>query len=235
MNQNDFAKIIDVVITNFEGGYYHPQMLIDGRVKDSRYGTSGETMFGIDRKNGGALNTSPAGQRFWSIIDMADAKNKWKWNYMGGEHAQKLKSLVAEMMYPQYESLSKKYLSPEAKKIVDSDPRLTLNFAYATWNGAGWFKKFATDINAAVASGIKKPDNLVKVAIDSRTKEGYTKGSSPNSLIAQQGIKMLSVMNTVNSMVFGIVKRNFKTFLVIGGILVLATTIIVITLAKDKK
>lgn len=235
MNKQDFAKIIDVVVTNFEGGYYHPQMLVDGRVKDSRYGASGETMFGIDRKMGGALNTSPAGVKFWSIIDKADAKNKWKWNYMGGEYAPELKKLVAEMMYPQYEALATKYLSPEAKKIVDSDPRLTLNFAYATWNGAGWFKKFASDTNKAVDSGIKKPDQLVKVAIDSRTKEGLKEGSSPNSLIAQQGAKMLAAMNTVNSMVFSMVKKNFRTLLVVSSIILLAGSIIIYQVVKSQK
>jgi hypothetical protein len=43
---------MNIIIEKLEGGYYHPDMLTDGRIKDGRYGGSGETMFGIDRKTG---------------------------------------------------------------------------------------------------------------------------------------------------------------------------------------
>jgi hypothetical protein len=185
-----FKDVTEIIIDNFEGGYYHPNMLIDGRVKDGRYGSSGETMFGIDRKNGGAINTTAAGREFWSIRDNAGANKKWSWNYKGGDLAPKLKDLTAKMMEPLYESWGNRYLSPEAKKLADKDDRLKLHFSYALWNGEGWFKKFASDINDAVAKGVKDTDQLVNVSIASRTAEGLKKGSSPNSLIVQTGNKM---------------------------------------------
>jgi hypothetical protein len=81
-------------------------------------------------------------------------------------------------------------LKAEVKAIVDSDKRLTLHFVYACWNGSGWFKKFAGDLNIAWAGGIKDADKLAAKAIDSRTKEGLKTGSAPNSLIKQHGLKM---------------------------------------------
>lgn len=186
----DFKDATSIIIDNFEGGYYHPNMLVDGRVKDSRYGSSGETMFGIDRKNGGAINTTPAGIQFWKLIDGAGASRNWSWNYKGGELAPKLKDYVAEMMEPIFNNWLNTYLSPQAKKLVESDDRLMFHFAYATWNGQGWFKKFAQDINEAVSKGLTNTDDLVSVAMRSRTEEGLYKGKPPVSLIVQTGNKM---------------------------------------------
>ena len=183
----NFNKITEFVVANLEGGYYHPNMLQDGRVKDQRYKNSGETMFGIDRRTGGSINTSAAGKEFWSLIDAADAKDKWKWNYMGGSLAPKLYEYVAQMMNPIYVKLSQTYLTTEAREIVNNSPELTFHFIYATWNGAGWFKKFATAINTAVKEG--KTD-LIQVAISSRINSG-------NSLIAQGGSKISKIIKNV--------------------------------------
>jgi len=183
MDKSNFAKVTAQVIDQLEGGYYHPDMLADGRVKDSRYGNSGETMYGIDRKAGGNLNTTEAGRKFWQIIDNANARKAWKWNFKGGELGEKLKALTAEIMQPHYESLAKKYLSSDAKRLVEKDNRLLFHFIYASWNGAGWFKKFAEKFNKAVANGETDTNELVKVAISSRVDSG-------NSLIKQGGEKI---------------------------------------------
>ena len=66
--------------------------------------------------------------------------------------------------------------------------KLTFNFIYATWNGGGWFQKFARDINDAVEDGITNPDDLIKVAIKSRRESG-------NSLIAKSGNIMSKLFN----------------------------------------
>lgn len=187
MDNNTFSNTVGLIIDNLEGGYYHPLMLKDGRVKDQRYSKSGETMFGIDRKAGGAINDTSAGKQFWNLIDRADAKNKWKWNYKGGELGGQLKELAAQVMLPQYESLSKKYLSPQAKSLVESDSRLLFNFVYASWNGPGWFKSFATKINDAVQKGITNQDQLTEIAVAARTQ-------SQNSLISQGGNKIAELM-----------------------------------------
>jgi len=191
MNKERFQKIASLVIDRLEGGYYHPNMLVDGRIKDSRYGASGETMFGIDRLNGGAINRSRNGLAFWSIIDKAGASSKWAWNYTGGTLKPALQKLASNMIYALYSVYIKLYLkSPSLIRIIENDDRLLFHFAYATWNGAGWFKKFATDIFNAYKNGVTNPNDLYKVAIASRTKEGLKKGSSANSLIKQGGEKI---------------------------------------------
>lgn len=199
ITKDAFRAVTDIVISKMEGGYYHPNMLLDGRVTDHRYANSGETMMGIDRKAGGSINTTEAGQSFWKVIDDAGAADNWKWNYMGGSLNSQLKGLASDVMYPSYVSNSKNYLSTKASAIVDSDPRLVFHFSYATWNGAGWFKKFAKDINDAVDSGTTNSDKLVQVAIDSRTKEGLSSGSSPNSLIKQGGDKIAGFIQTLGT------------------------------------
>lgn len=186
----NFNTIIEDVINNLEGGYYHPDMVKDGRLKSSHnMGDSGETMFGMDRKYGKDFAKSAAGVEFWGIIDDADAKNKWKWNYKGGNLEPRLKELVSKMIKPVFDSLSTRYLSKEAQQIVKNNPKLTFNFAYATWNGPGWFQKFAKKVNDAVKDGVTDPEELAKVAIDARLNSG-------NSIIAQGGKKVSKVMDT---------------------------------------
>ena len=158
-------------------------MLQDGRVKDSRYGNSGETMFGLDRKAGAGLSKYQGWATFWNKIDTIGAKDKWSWNYMGGQYAPELKKLAGKIMYQSYNSFYNDYLSPASQKLVDSDPRLTFNFAYAAWNGPGWFQRFATAMNNAVAKGERNKDKLVDLVVAQRTQ-------SSNSLIAQGGRKI---------------------------------------------
>lgn len=192
-----FKEQVFKVIDKLEGGYFHPNMLKDGRVKDARYSASGETMFGIDRLKGGSINSTSAGKRFWLLIDQAGAAKNWKWNYKGGTLEPELKSLAAEMIEPLYNNLSKNYLTQKAIEIVNNNALLLFHFIYATYNGSGWFKKFANDITAAIASGITDPIQLSKIAINSRTKEGLTKGSKPNSLIVQSGKKIAAMYNII--------------------------------------
>jgi len=228
VDKNRFKTVTNLVIDKLEGGYFNPTW---HSVGDIRYGNSGETMFGIDRKAGGALNDTTAGRQFWAIIDKNKNPQVWKWNYKGGNLAPQLKDLTSDIMYPQYESLANRYLTPQTKAIVDSDNRLLFHFIYGAWNGSGWFKKFATDMNKAVASGVTDTDKLTQVAIDSRTKEGLKAGSSPNSLIAKGGNKIAGFINTLKNVATNgtevakesaeIVKKNFvPTILITTALLV---------------
>jgi hypothetical protein len=193
-----FQSVVFQIIDNLEGGYFHPDMLLDGRVKDKRYSNSGETMFGIDRLKGGSINNTIAGKKFWSLIDAAGARSKWRWNYKGGELEPELKTLAAQMILPLYNNLSNNYLTKKAIEIVNKNAVLLFHFVYATYNGAGWFKKFATDINIALASGILDPVQLIQIALNSRLKEGLKKGSQPNSLIVQSAKKIQSIFKLTN-------------------------------------
>jgi len=188
---SDFERIIDIIVDNLEGGYYHPKMLQDGRIKDKRYGGSGETMFGMDRKTGETESTQ-AGREFWAIIDGQNASQNWPWNYMGGNVAPQLKQKIAEIMKPNFQDYLNRYMSEEARKIVMNDTPLTFNFAYATWNGPGWFQRFAKVINEKVAQGVTDPKQLLQVAIDRRKNSG-------NSLIVQGAPKIAKITSGMSS------------------------------------
>lgn len=216
IDKNKFSKVTQLVIDNLEGGYYNP---IWHSVGDFRYSSSGETMFGIDRKAGGSINDTIAGKKFWGIIDKNKNPQVWKWNYKGGGLNQELKDLTVDIMYPVYERNAENYLSTKAREIVEKDNKLLFHFIYASWNGAGWFKKFAKDINEAVDKGITDTNKLSQIAIDSRTKEGLKEGSSPNSLIAQGGNKIAKLFNSIKDFTEEskeVVKKNLIPIVIIG-------------------
>jgi hypothetical protein len=179
-----FEEMASTVIDKLEGGYYHPE-----KHKSRAMGDSGETMMGIDRKHGGDINTSSEGKEFWSLIDKADAKNKWEWNYKGGPLESKLRNLVVRMIKPRFDSYSKRYLDPQAREIVMKSPGLMFHFIYAVWNGPGWFRKFADKINEKVRKGVKDPKELYMTALRSRTNSG-------NRIIAQSGTKIDDILGT---------------------------------------
>jgi hypothetical protein len=189
---SNFGKAVDKIIDEFEGGYYHPDMLKDGRVKDSRYGGSGETMFGMDRQAGKQELTS-AGKEFWDLIDKENARKNWKWNYMLKDNptlSGRLKGLITQIMEPLFKKNMERFLTPEAREIVMNNPKLYFNFAYATYNGEGWFGKFAKIINNEVANGNKNPDSLADIDIMNRKNSG-------NSLIAQGARKLDKLGDTL--------------------------------------
>jgi hypothetical protein len=74
-------------------------------------------------------------------------------------------------------------LTPESREIVKKNPKLFFNFVYATYNGPGWFDKFAKIINNEVANGNTNPDSLADIDIMNRKNSG-------NSLIAQGARKL---------------------------------------------
>jgi hypothetical protein len=192
----DFEKITKIIIEKLEGGYYHQDMLRDGRVNNPLYNTSGETMFGIDRKNGVEISASPEGREFWRIIDNADASNKWAWNYKGGNLQNQLTSLVARMMKPFYDRYTSAYLDPKSQEIINKNDGLIFNFVYATWNGPGWFKQFADKFDADVASGITDNEQLLKNVIRYRLESG-------DQIIVNTG-------KNINERIFGNLDVNFK-------------------------
>jgi len=198
VDQARYKMIVGLIIDQLEGGYYHPDMMAANPVKFKLYGYSGETMFGIDRRY---HNSTAAAKRFWAIVDSANARKNWAWNYGGGTFRQKLKDAAAEVMYDEYDVFANKYLSKQAKAIIETDDRLLFNFIYATWNGDKWFRILSGDFNAAVAKGITNKDELVKVAVASRI-------SSGNTVITQGGKKIAKFINTITQQVTEYVKAN---------------------------
>jgi hypothetical protein len=109
---------------------------------------------------------------------------------MGGPLESKLKSIVPQMIKPLFDKNSNLYLTPESREIVNSDSGLLFNFIYATWNGPGWFKKFASEINKKVESGVTDPKELVKASINIIKNSG-------NSLVSQGAKKIENITNTL--------------------------------------
>ena len=185
-----FNKITSLTINNIEGGYYHPNFGSKGM------GKSGETMFGMDRKHGVDFTNSTAGTKFWQLIDNDKKLNPKKWVYLYTLHDNlKLRldliNLISQYwLQPTYESYTKKYLTPEAKEIVDKTPKLKYHMSYGVWNGEGWFRRFAKKINDAISNGEKNIENLFKLSIMSRLNSG-------NSIIAKSGKIISDVISKI--------------------------------------
>jgi hypothetical protein len=187
-----FSEVFKNIIEKIEGGYYHPDMVYGGRgfPKGSKaMGDSGETMFGVDRKHGGEINNTAEANQFWNIIDKAGASKKWVWDYRGGNLESRLVILAITVMQDAYDRFANRYLSTEAKKIVDSDQGLLTHFGYATWNGPGWFRKFADSINTEVKSGNKDPKKLLRKGLSDRK-------VASNKLISNSAEKIEQILGT---------------------------------------
>jgi len=197
---SDFNSMVQKIIDNFEGGYYNPATMYS-----SAMGDSGETMYGIDRKHGPESDTGP-GKEFWSLIDEDRRKNPscYKLYYDPSEGkgrcynptlAKQLKNIIAKMMKPEYDRLSQRYLTQEARDIVNSTPELLFNFTYCVWNGPGYFQKFSRVMNEKVRSGIKDPKQLSKIMLDYR--KNFSEYSSfANNLTRRGGRNMEKILYT---------------------------------------
>lgn len=193
-----FAQVTKAVVINLEGGYYHPSMLKDGRVKDQRYGSSGETMYGLDRKAGGAsINSCTPCRQFWGTLDSIGASRNWKWNYIPGDPLQTtLLNLVVEIMEPLFNKSLNSYVpEKEIQSVIKSDGRLLFNFVYAQWNGPGWFKGWANQIRVAYKNGKTSAEDLLVLFVEKRVDNiGIIGNRNNNSLIAQGGRKIAKIV-----------------------------------------
>lgn len=184
VDKQQFINITGVVIDYLEGGYYHPRMKAGMKPSDQKImGDSGETMFGLDRKHGAQLSKYPEWAEFWDVIDKAQPPY-WKHYDRGGLSGPKLKRLAATIMYQWFTELAAKYLTPAALQAVSEDPRLILHFSYASWNGEGWFKRFAQVVNKALPAD---KEEIWAKAIASRT-------GSTNPVIRRQAVNMLKAV-----------------------------------------
>lgn len=193
----DFNQICSKVIKELEGGYYHPDMLLDGRIKDQRFSASGETMYGIDRKTGGTVNTTKEGKAFWALIDAKGARANWRLEYIPPDPLKtQLLKLCCAMMKKQYDSYLKSYIEDEAIiRTINSDGRLMFNFVYASWNGPGWFQGWAKEIKQKYNSGMTNTDELTAYFVKRRiSNAGVIGNKSNNSLIAQGGKKIAKLL-----------------------------------------
>lgn len=186
------SLLINEIINRIEGGYYHPDMKAKLRGGENML-SSGETMFGIDRKNGGNINTSAEGVAFWNLIDanysdkhgntayyndMADGKK------IPANVGKQLRQYVEQIIMNLFNT-NARFLSDGAKKIVLSSPELLLQFLYACWNGSGNFQKFANIVNAAYQNGERNAKKLYDLVQEARRSRGglWKKGADKLDVI----------------------------------------------------
>ena len=171
----DWNEVTKQVIDNFEGGYWN-YWQCKNHPWHRMYKKSGETLFGLDRKAGNIENLSSDGKEFFRLIDEEKKKmgmdafcKKWVYNYRGGELEERLKDLASKIMFEQYEKNMSNYVKDqETKKRIESNPGLLMHMSYATWNGPGFFQKFAKKLEDAVRRGASD-EELIDVAKNSRT------------------------------------------------------------------
>jgi hypothetical protein len=185
VTESQWVDTTQLVIDGVEGGYYHPDMKKNFNARSQKaLGDSGETMFGLDRKHGSQLAKYPEWARFWDLVDKAQVGVKWKYNSRGGAMESVFKELAAKIMYKWFQYLAGKYILISSMDEIANDKRLLFHFSYASWNGEGWFERYAKALNAAIAQFPGNKEAIYKQAIKARTE-------STNSVIRQQGANML--------------------------------------------
>jgi hypothetical protein len=185
----NFMDITKKVIENFEGGYWNP--FCPSHPKGGM-GRSTETLFGLDRYNGNIESTSE-GKEFFRIIDdekramgatssgsgsgmrwsnMDRFCKKWKWNSRGGNKEQKLKELASSIMKKRFDSHMSSFVKdPKTRQKIMNNDGLLIHMSYATWNGSGFFKKFADKLQQGVKQGMTDKQ-LIDLAVQSRASTG---------------------------------------------------------------
>lgn len=199
-----FSYLTGIVIDNFEGGYYHPDMLSHFKASDQDVlRASGETMFGLDRKAGAQLAQYSEWKVFWDTVDKARLANPSEWKYQGrgGKDGPKLKELASQIMFKWFTYLANKYILVGSMDEIANDDRLIIHFSYGCWNGELWFKRYSDAINKAILQYDGNKQAIFNEAIKERTEAckyikvagKWVKTIFPNRAIRQQGQHMMEL------------------------------------------
>jgi hypothetical protein len=202
----NFKDITKKVIANFEGGYWNP--ICHGT---KGMGKSTETMFGLDRYNGN-IESTDRGRQFFKIIDdekralgatssgsgkntkwdnMSNFCKKWTYNYKGDSRTkQPLMDLATAIMEERFNSyMSNSVSDPKTKEKIMNNKNLLTHMSYATWNGSGFFKKFAKKLDNGIKQGLNDKE-LVNLAIQSRAETGlYNKDKVAKAIANPDSMK----------------------------------------------
>jgi len=202
----NFREITKKVIANFEGGYWNP--ICHGR---KGMGKSTETMFGLDRYNGN-IESTDNGKKFFKIIDdekkalgatssgsgsstkwenMDNFCKKWTYNYKGDSKTkQPLMDLATTIMEGRFNSYMSSFVKdPKVKEKIMNNKNLLTHMSYATWNGIGFFKKFAKRLEDKIKQGASDKE-LVDTAIQSRAETGlYNKDKVARAIANPDSMK----------------------------------------------
>jgi hypothetical protein len=101
------------------------------------------------------------------------------------------------MQEPLFNSSLQNYVSnPQLRALIPTNGKLMFNFAYASWNGPGWFRAFGAKITDAYNKGLKDPNDLAEYFVNMRVNNegliGNKIGGQAYSLIRQGGFKIAS-------------------------------------------
>lgn len=174
-------KLIIVVIDYLEGGYFHPDMIpqkpeMFGKgTNDELYNAylrSDETMYGLDRTNGGSLNTGANGKQFWAIVDKYYTPYHANINYwndkadgkrISANVGKQLKALLTEIIYNQFSALMHgNFTDTQIAQLLTGDPELLFNVLYLTWNGSGNFQTVAQLLKKNWSKTDKQKNELIQ-------------------------------------------------------------------------
>jgi hypothetical protein len=192
-----------------EGGYYHPvHAYTKFSTKDrNTYGSSGETMWGLDRY-AGQTEKSDAGKAIWTELDKLtgygsyaatsrstptrnwDMKKYplkaggWTHCYVPpGKSAKKIYDAAVDYAIGNYKSLIKLNFKGNSNivDLINSDNRMTFAWLRATWNGPGHFQKYAKNFKKIFDQiGKDNPEKLIVSDLNFRysTGSGLIKGDA---------------------------------------------------------
>jgi hypothetical protein len=174
-----------------EGGYYHPVHAYTKFSAGDRatYGSSGETMWGLDRY-AGQTEKSDAGKAIWAELDKltgygsyaatsrSTPTKKWDmkkyplkaggWTHCyvpPGKSAKKIYAAAVDYAIGNYRTSLKANFKGKSEIIdlINSDNRMTFAWLRATWNGPGHFQKYANNFKKVYAQIGK--DNIEKLIV----------------------------------------------------------------------
>jgi hypothetical protein len=182
-------------------------MLKTGVIKDQRYASSGETMFGLDRLAGKGMAESGAGKIFWTEIDKNSgwnppslgSKPKWGYNHMAKELGSDIRIKALNVIKPYFQQYMKSYFpTEELQNAIKNSKRLMIHFIYAVWNGPWWFQEFAKDIKNYIAKNPNHTEeDLAQVALDSRNNYRPNISAASNSLMQQGGQTFKKIFSSI--------------------------------------
>lgn len=127
-------------------------------------------------------------------------RDKWKWNYKVEDRpdfATNLKKQVAIFMKARFQSFLNRYdKDKKIEEFINADKRIELHFAYAVWNGPGWFQSWVNAANTKI-----KEERLVSTNPEHRSILAKhlvidKRQNNNNDLIARGGVKMARIIQS---------------------------------------
>jgi hypothetical protein len=101
----------------------------------------------------------------WNIKKYPKKSGIWSWNHMPKKSESgydNLQKNLTKYITNSYNSLFNKYLAGHpVGQLVQNDGRLKFMYYRATWNGSGFFQKYASNLKAVYDKGEKNIDNLI--------------------------------------------------------------------------